>query len=103
MAIWEQCVRSAEVGDLAVNMFPIPNPTFWHVLGNGAVQLALVHDLAKEHAELHMSASQIPPSGTPDLFLHYTLTIDRMAMMINRLRDAIAIPALLGGPEAVIR
>lgn len=94
MAIWEECVRSAEVGDAAVNMYPGPKATFWHVLGNGTVQLAQVHKLAEEHAALHMSAANLPPSGTPDLFMHYMLTNERLAIMMGRLRDAIAVPAL---------
>jgi hypothetical protein len=94
MSTWEECVKSAEVGHLAVNMYPGPIATFWHVLGNGTEQLAAVHNLAEEQAELHMSAAMLPPSGTPELFLHYMLTTERMTTMIGKLRDAIAVPAL---------
>jgi hypothetical protein len=94
MSSWDDCMRSAELGDLAVRMNPGRTMTFWHVLGNGAMQLAVVESMAADHMALHLAASEARPTNTPAVFVQYELTTQRTANMIAVLRDAIAVPAL---------
>jgi hypothetical protein len=94
MAIWEECVKSATIGDLAVRMRPGPKMTFWHVLGNGSVQTALCYSMTSEHLALDIAASQMPPPSHPELLKRNMLATERTAAMICALRDAVAVPAL---------